>query len=55
MNLFFLLCVALPFYHLVFEVWEIFMFARCDRGASLSCNFLAGMFSACLIMFIFLF
>ncbi|KAG2678329.1 hypothetical protein I3760_12G138800 [Carya illinoinensis] len=37
--------VAVPFYHLIFEVWKIFMFTGCNCGTPLSCNFFAGMAS----------
>ena len=43
MNSFFLNYVVIPFYYLVSEVWKIFIFAGCNCGSSLSCNFLAGM------------
>lgn len=48
----FLFCEAFPFHHLIFEVGEIFLFAGCNRGSSLSCNILAGACSINFILFI---
>lgn len=38
----FILSIALPFHYLIFQIWEGFVFARCNCGIPLSSDILTG-------------
>ena len=46
LSIYFVFDVAISFYNLNVEVWEIFLCTGCYRAISLSCTFFAGIYGA---------